>query len=292
MVVTYIGVGIGQLFLNLADPQEYPLYVLTSVLISIAVVPLLLSATSSPSFEESVNISAKELYKITPLGIVGTFVVGLVTATFFALGPVYAQRLGLNLQQISYFMAAAVVGTVLLQWPIGALSDRYDRRVVLTIITMLTSFAAFAVVLIQHDSIMSLLLTVGLFSGLALPLYSICIAYTNDHLAPNQMIAASGALVLVGGLGAVVGPLLVAMVMDQFGNPSFFWSMGIAHLVTGLFAMYRMTRRKLLTVGKKGSVSPAAMHATSSAIEGIQQYAKEETSSDEVSSDEMRQSDE
>ena len=97
VVVTYIGVGIGQLFLNLADPQDYALFVLTSVLTSIAVVPLLLSATASPEFEESVNISIKQLYTISPLGIVGMFIIGMVTATFFALGPVYAQSMGLDL---------------------------------------------------------------------------------------------------------------------------------------------------------------------------------------------------
>ncbi len=181
MVVTYVGVGIGQLFLNLADPRDYPLFVLTSVLISLAVVPLLLSASKTPKFEESVNISLKELYRTSPLGILGMFMVGLVTATFFALGPVYGQRLGLDLENISYFMASAIVGTVLLQWPIGALSDRYDRRTVLTIITLLTTVAAFLCIPASRQSLPILLLSVGLFAGLALPLYSVCIAYTNDR---------------------------------------------------------------------------------------------------------------
>ena len=97
MVVTYIGVGAGQLLLNLADPVGYPLFILTSVLISIAVVPLLLSAGSPPTFQDSVRISLIQLYRLTPLGIVSMFAVGLVTATFFALGPVYAQRLGLDI---------------------------------------------------------------------------------------------------------------------------------------------------------------------------------------------------
>jgi MFS family permease len=280
MLVTYIGVGLGQLLLNLADPKEFPLFVLTSVLISIAVVPLLLSANTTPTFDESVSIRLRDLYRISPLGIVGMFVIGMVTATFFALGPVYGQRLGLNLEKISYFMASAVVGTVLLQWPIGALSDRFDRRLILTIVTLMTAGAAFACVHLSTQSTVALLLGVGLFAGLALPLYSVCIAHTNDHLEPNQMIAASGTLVLAGGLGAVIGPLVVAGIMDYFGNDSFFWCMGGAHLLTGLFALYRMTKRSATPLEDQGALTPAAMHPSSSAIESMQQYAKDEALSE------------
>jgi len=284
MVVTYIGIGLGQLFLNLGDPKDFPLFVLTSVLISIAVIPLLLSANTTPKFDESVGIGLRDLYRISPLGIVGMFIIGMVTATFFALGPVYGQRLGLNLEKISYFMASAVVGTVLLQWPIGALSDRFDRRLILTIVTLLTAAAAFVCVHLATQPTEVLLLGVGVFAGLALPLYSVCIAHTNDHLQPNQMIAASGTLVLAGGLGAVVGPLVIASAMDYFGNDSFFWCMGGAHLLTGLFALYRMTKRPATPLDKQGAITPAGMHPSSSVIESMQQYAKDEALSDKSSS--------
>ncbi len=285
MVVAYAGVGLGQLFLNLADPGGYTLFILTSVLVSIAVIPLLLSAGSAPSFDESVNISLPELFKISPLGIVGMFVIGLVTATFFALGPVYGQRLGLDLENISYFMAAAVVGTVILQWPIGALSDRFDRRLILTIVTFLTSAAGFLCVSLSTGTNTVLLLSVGLFGGLAFPLYSVCIAYTNDHLQPNQMIAASGTLVLAGGLGAIVGPILVASIMDIYGNDGFFWAMGGAHLITGLFALYRMTRRPAMPLDQQGGTTPTTIHPSSWVIESTpQQSPKNPTTTDKDSS--------
>ena len=289
MVVTYTGVAIGQLLLNLADPMGYPLFILTSILISIAVVPLLLSGGSTPAFQESVSIKLRELYALSPLGIVGIFMVGLVTATFFALGPVYAQRQGLSLVEISWFMAAAVVGTVLLQWPIGALSDRYDRRIVLTVVTLLTTIAALVCIPVSNISTNMLLISVGVFGGLALPLYSICIAYTNDHLLPNQMIAASGTLVLVSGVGAVIGPILVAAIMDATNNDSFFWCMAMAHLLTGLFALFRMTRRGIASIKSKGGFTPAALHPSSSAIESMQQYAKEEALSDQSISNDHKE---
>ncbi len=280
MVVSYLGVGAGQLLLNLAAPTEYLLFILTSVLISLAVVPLLLSAGAPPAFRESVNISLRELFVLSPLGIVGMFAVGLVTATFFALGPIYGQRIGLDIENISYFMAAAVVGTIVLQWPLGALSDRFDRRIVLTIVSILTALAAVICVQLSQDSNLMLLLSAGLFGGLAFPLYSICIAYTNDHLDPSQMIAASGALVLTGGLGAVLGPILIASIMDRFGEQSFFWAMGGVHGLLGLFALYRMTRSAAVPLKKQGHNTASAAHPTSSVIEGIQQLARDEAIDD------------
>lgn len=280
MVVTYIGIGAGQLLLNLANPLEFQLFILVSILISVAVVPLLLSAGSPPAFHDSVRISLLELFRLTPLGIVSMFSVGLVTATFFALGPVYAQRIGLNIRDTSYFMTAAVLGTVLLQGPIGALSDRFDRRRILTMVMILTSISALACIPAEQVSIEALFLAIAVFGGLAFPLYSVCIAYTNDHLNPNQMIAASGALVLVGGLGAIVGPVLFAMIMDKFGTQALFWSIAVIHALTGLFAMYRMIRSAPVPLNKQGPSTPTAVHPSGSAIESIQQLTREETEID------------
>lgn len=276
MVVTYIGVGCGQLLLNLADPVQFQLFILTSILISVAVVPLLLSAGAPPTFHDSVRISLRELFRRSPLGIVSMFAVGLVTATFFALGPVYAQRIGLSIRDTSYFMAAAVVGTVLLQGPIGSLSDRYDRRKVLTLVTILTALSALVCIPAEQISNTVLFVAVAIFGGLAFPLYSICIAYTNDHLEPNQMIAASGALVLVGGIGAITGPLLFAFIMDVFGHQSLFWSIAAIHGVTGLFAIYRMLRSAPVPRERQGPSTATAVHPSGSAIESVQQYASEE----------------
>ncbi|MFV2031990.1 MAG: MFS transporter, partial [Gammaproteobacteria bacterium] len=230
----------------------------------------------------SVKISLRELFRITPLGIVSMFAIGLVTATFFSLGPVYGQRMGLDVENISYFIASAVAGTIILQGPIGALSDRFDRRIVLTTATILTAAAAVGSALASQISTTMLFLSVGLFGGLAFPLYSVGIAYCNDHLDPSQMIAASGALVLTSGLGAVVGPVLVAMIMDSYGAQAFFWSMGVVHALISVYALYRMTRSRAVPLDKQGPNTPTAMHPSGSAIECIQQYTRDEAIEDSV----------
>ena len=226
------------------------------------------------------RISLPQLFRLTPLGLVSMFAVGLVTATFFALGPVYAQRIGLSIRDTSYFMTAAVVGTVLLQGPIGILSDRFDRRKVLTLVTMLTAFAALLCIPAGQFSSLVLFAAVALFGGLAFPLYSVCIAYTNDHLEPQQMIAASGALVLVSGLGAIAGPVLFAIVMDAFGERALFFAIAAVHALTGLFAFYRMASSAPVPREKQGRSTATAVHPSGSAIESIQQYTSDETGFD------------
>ena len=277
MVITYVGVGAGQLMLNLAEPREFELFILVSVLISVAVVPLLLSAGNPPRFSDAVRIGLPALLRMTPLGIVSLFAVGLVTATFFALGPVYAQRLGLGIRDISYFMTAAVVGTILLQGPVGALSDYFDRRLVLTVTTALTAVAALLCVPAADVSKLALFVSVGLFGGLAFPLYSLCLAYINDHLEPKQMIAASGALVLVSGLGAVAGPLAFAAIMDYFGERALFVAIAAVHALTAVFAVYRMAKSAPVPMARQGRSHATAVHPSGSAIDSVQQYWSEET---------------
>ena len=174
-------------------------------------------------------------------------------------------------------MTAAVVGTVLLQGPIGALSDRFDRRKILTLVTVLTALSAMLCIPAEKVSVLALFVAVGLFGGLAFPLYSVCIAYTNDHLEPNQMIAASGALVLVSGLGAITGPVLFAAIMDIFGNQALFIAIAAVHALTGLFALYRMLRSAPVPLERQGPSTATAVHPSGSAIESIQLYTHDET---------------
>lgn len=137
----------------------------------------------------------------------------------------YGQRIGLDIKGISWFMTSAVIGTVLFQGPIGILSDRFERRTVLTVVTLLTAASTLVFTPARVMDPMMIFIAVAVFGGLAFPLYSVCIAHTNDHLDPSEMIAASDGLVLVGGIGAVFGPILIAATMDWLGEDWFFYSM-------------------------------------------------------------------
>ncbi len=258
MLITYLGVGAGQLLLNLADPREHALFILTSVLISVAVVPLLLSARPAPSFETVSRVSLRQLYRISPLGVVGAAGTGMATAAFFGMGPVYAQSIGLSVARISLFMSAAIAGCLLLQWPIGHHSDRLDRRGVLTVVTALAAAAAVLAIPAARESSLWLLVLVAVFGGLSLPMYALCIAHANDFLEPEQMVAASGALVLASGVGAILGPVSASAVMTWFGADGFFWCLAVIHALLGLFAIYRMARRHARPIAEQSPFAPAA----------------------------------
>ena len=275
MVITYLAVGGGQLFLNLADPAGYPLFVLTSVLISVAVVPLLLSATPAPRFEESNSVKLSDLYRISPLGVFGMFAVGLVTAAIFSLGPVYAGLLGLDTAGISYFMLAPVVATVLLQWPIGRLSDRFDRRLVILVVTVIASAAAVMCIYAGRISTLHVTVMFALFGGFSLPMYALCVAHTNDHLSPAQMVAASSGLVLAGGIGAVIGPLGIALAMD-ISTDWFFGALAIVHAGIAVFALLRMLIREAKPLDQQGYHAPATLLRSRRMAESIQAHLRDD----------------
>jgi MFS family permease len=190
MLVTFGGIAAGQLLLNVAHPGGYQLFILTSVLISVALVPLLLSAGGAPSFAQPAALSLRALYKLSPLGVLATALSGMSSAIFFSMGPVYAQGIGLSVRDISFFMTAAVVGCLVLQWPVGRLSDRFDRRRVLTGVTFLAACAAAVAIPAAVVSRDVLLLAIACFGGLALPMYALAIAHANDSLERSRAASA------------------------------------------------------------------------------------------------------
>ncbi len=252
MVVSTGGMALGQGLLNVADPGQSGLFILVSILVSMALIPMLLSQTRGPVMETPTPISIKEVYQASPTGLISAFGVGILQGGSVGMGAVYAGLLGYSIAEISAFMTALLVGSVCFQWTIGRLSDRYDRRLVLTAVTFLAAGLAIVANMVAQ-SLTGLLAATFLFGGMMFPMYSLAIAYANDHLRYDQMVGASGTLVLVGGAGAFLGPTLVAAAIDVFGPPGFFWSLGAVHALIGVFILYRMTQRPALPADEQGS---------------------------------------
>jgi MFS family permease len=267
MVVSYLGAAGGQLLLNAADPKGLELFILTSVLISVALVPLLLSAGPAPKFSAQSALSLRKLYRISPLGVVGALATGMASGALFGFGPVYAESSGLSVSQISFFMTAILVGCSVLQWPIGHLSDVLDRRLVITVVSFLSAAAAVAAVSISMMSTFTLLMIMAVFGGLSIPLYSLCIAHANDYLEPDQMVAASSGLVLASGVGAVLGPITASLSMLLLGQNGFFWWLALIHVVMGIFAVYRMAKRRARPVQEQSHYAPSTLYGSHVALE-------------------------
>ncbi|WP_025898885.1 MFS transporter [Sneathiella glossodoripedis] len=242
MIITFGGMAGGQFLLNSSDPGGYQLFIVVSVLVSLALIPTALTASPMPSMEAPDKLGIRKLYKISPLGVVGVIIVGITQGAFFAMAAVYGGLIGLTVGQISFFISLSVIGGALMQLPIGKLSDIIDRRKVLMLTAAVTAVAAIA--MYNVEGLSNKLWFMGfsvIFGGFCMPLYSLCLAHTNDHLEPNQMVAASSGLIFLNGVGAIIGPTAVSVLMSTFGPSVFFLFMAGACTSIFAFALYRMT---------------------------------------------------
>ena len=239
MVITTLGLGGGQFLLNLSDPLEVELFVLVSIIVSFGLIPILLTARPAPRFESSGTMSLKELYKASPLAVISNGLTGAAHGTFFGLGAVYAAQELHGVEQVSMFMASFLLGSLIFQWPVGWLADQINRRVIMTGLCIL-AIASCAMALFVEKGSAQYFIIVVILGGAAMPMYSLTVAYANDRLEPDQIVAASGSLVMVAGIGLSTGPIVVSYLMGEFGNSLFFVGIAFAFTLILGFTAYRM----------------------------------------------------
>jgi MFS family permease len=274
MIVQMIGIIAAQGVVNLADPAGYDLFVVMSVLVSVSFAPILLFASDAPAFQTTKRMTLLQLFRISPLGCVGTFLLGGVLAGTFGMGAVFGMEKGLSVGQISAFVAAIYTGGLLAQFPIGWISDRMDRRL---LVLRLTAFGAAAVFAgLAFTAQFPVVLVLGFVIGaVANPLYSLLIAHTNDFLDHSDMAAAAGGLLFINGLGSMTGPLAIGGLMTRFGPGAFFVYIGSLLALIALYAAYRATQRPSPAVDSTSSYAPVAPHCSPVALELAQEVAIE-----------------
>tara|TARA_Y100000590_G_C15743841_1_gene1021261 strand:- start:4945 stop:6180 length:1236 start_codon:yes stop_codon:yes gene_type:complete len=243
MIITFSFVGLGQFLLNLSDPAKVDLFILISILLSFALLPILLSLSSAPSFKNAQRFTFKELYIISPLGFLGAFFTGMAHSAIFGYGAVYATAKSLSLLEISIFMAIVTFFGAIFQWPIGFLSDRIDRRIILIGVTFTAAGLSILILISSYLSLITFFILLAIYSGMSLPMYALVVAHTNDYLQPHEIISASSSIAILVGLGCIVGPILTAIFMRIFEADGFFIYLLIVHSILGLFGLYRMTKR-------------------------------------------------
>ncbi len=245
MLISLGSMAGGQFMLNIASPSSYELFVLISVLVSIAVIPILLSVSKAPDFVTAESVSVYQLYRVSPLGVMGVLVNGVIMGAVFGMGAVYAANIGLSVRQISFFMGSLVLGGAVLQYPIGRLSDVLGRRQVIIGTCAAGAAVSFGAAGFETSSWMHYLV-IALLGGFSMPLYALCIAHTNDHLSPSQMVAASGTLVLAASLGSSLGAPITAFAMEHLGSQAFFHTIAVSMALICLFALWRSTQREAI----------------------------------------------
>lgn len=261
MIVQMVGIISAQGLLNLADPAGYTLFVVASVLISISFAPILLSAGPTPGFSQAKSMSFRRLYRVSPLGCVGIFLMGGVYSALFGMAAVWGGLRGFSVLEISIFVAAIYTGGLLFQYPIGWLSDRTDRRQLIVALS-LACLAVTALATVTPLPFTLLVVVALLIGGCANPLYALLLAHTNDFLKAEDMAGASGGLLFINGLGAIAGPLAIGALMDRVGPEGFFLFLAVLHALLGGYAWWRSTRRVAPSVAEQGAYTPLTPSAS------------------------------
>ncbi|MDX1442205.1 MAG: MFS transporter [Gammaproteobacteria bacterium] len=218
MVVTFLGLGGGQFLLNIGDIFEPTHFFLMGVLFALCLLPVALTRAMHPLPVGRITYNWSRLYKSAPFGFVGALIAGLMNGAFYGLMPVALAKGGLDVKAIAGFMAATIFGGLLMQYPVGMISDRFDRRTVLATLTTLVSLLALALMFVPLDRVWILYAVGASFGGLLFTVYPTTVAHSHDHFDASQIVTVSSALLLVYGLGAGLGPMLAAAAMQPLGG--------------------------------------------------------------------------
>ncbi|MBM9520521.1 MFS transporter [Desulforhopalus vacuolatus] len=284
MLISLGGMAGGQMLLNLSSPSGFELFVLVSLLVSLAVIPILLSTARAPQIDVMENVGVLQLYRVSPLGVFGMFVSGMSIGAFFGMGAVYATEIGLSVKDVSFFMSTLILGGFLFQYPLGWISDYYGPRIV--IIFSCTGGAVVSFIALQYTGegllFYVIVATVG---GLTMPLYSLCSVYTNDYLTPTQMVAAGGTLVLINAIGASIGSPVTALAMDIFGPQAFCGCIGVMLSSVMVFALWRLIKRGAIDAAEQGDFVVMATLPLSVSLNPDVDLAEIEAAGDEDAQD-------
>ena len=260
MVITFTCLALGVLLLNFNNPKEYEPFILVSLLLSMALIPILLTKRKPPTFKKISAIKIKELYKTSPLGTVSMLCTGFLHPAIFTMGAVYGALMNFSILEISLYLSLITISGALFQWPIGYLSDRYDRRVVIIITALLGAIFSilcfFSVsaspdfinlssdwkTILQHISNHRLwfYIFISLYAGMCLPLFSLNLAYVNDFLPKEKFVSAGAGLQLIFGISAMSAPFICSYFIKELGPNGFFIFLFIFQIIIVLFGSYRM----------------------------------------------------
>lgn len=238
MIALYAGQAVGQFLLNLGDNGPALPFMASAVLLSLSVLPVVLTRIEQPILEDVAPFSLRRLYEASPLGMVGTVATGMMLGAFYALGAVFVQRVGLPLSQIALFTSCVISGGVVLQYPLGRMSDRFDRRRVIIACLLVTAVLCAGLALVRQPA--AIFIVGALFGGFSFALYPLCVAHSNDHLSESDRVGASSGLVLIYSVGAAGGPMLGSAAMAAFGPPGLFGAIGLIAVFASMFGIWRM----------------------------------------------------
>ena len=270
---------LGQGMLVLGDPQDFPLFLVASILVSLAAIPIALSTAQAPEPPQTFQLRLKYLFDLSPAGMGGAFSVGLANGTFWSLGPVFASERMTSFpatQAVALFMSAVVLGGAIGQWPLGRLSDKQDRRRVIVLSSGAAIFPAIALFWLPDYFALWPILLAGAFGFFAFPLYALSVAHTNDVIDPADYVEASSGLLLLYGAGAVLGPIMASIFASFFGIAAMFLATALIHLSLAGLVLVRITQKTVVIEGEEPSFKESLISAQTTSQIGPGGEATEE----------------
>jgi MFS family permease len=242
MIVGTGGIGLGQLMLNVEDESGFKLFIIVSVLVSLSLVPVTLSASSAPQLAFPEPVRLRDLVRQVPTGVLSSFLSGASAGALLGIAPVFGSAVGMSTGRLSVFLVIPMLGGLVFQWPVGWLSDHFPRRGVMFVVALVGALAPLVALMVRSTSVVTIfaMFAVG---GAMFPFYSLTVAYTNDWIQPSERVGASATLIRVNGTGAITGPILAAALMAAGGPRMFFWLLTAVFGLAATHILYRILSR-------------------------------------------------
>ena len=223
MVIYYLGSSAGQQLLNFGNVAGQSLFFVIGLLLVSCIIPVAVTRARHAGLPDVAPMGLKHIIKLAPLGLIGCLTAGLTSSAFYTMGPIFCQKMNLSVAQLSSFMTITVLGGLVFQWPVGIISDRFDRSIVIPLLGGLFAIVSWGMILAAQISFGLFMAGASLFGGLMFSIYPVAVARTHDMFEPKDVVNVSSALLLFQGIGAVIGPMASAAAIELLDSPQGFF---------------------------------------------------------------------
>jgi MFS family permease len=231
--ILLMSMALGQVLINVGPVSSSTPFTLAAIFLALAIVPVGLTSKLAPAPVTATRVGFRLLYQRSRSAFAGALLSGLVVGSFWSLGAIFARKNSETQSDISWFITTAIIGGGLLQYPIGLLSDRMDRRKVLLLLCLGGMFTSIAVALSVGQSWH--LPVVFLFGAMVMPIYAISLATAADVVQGSEFVQIGTSVLMLNAIGGLFAPLALGQLMHLWGAPALFWSFAA---VCGVFLAY------------------------------------------------------
>ncbi|AOY58478.1 MULTISPECIES: MFS transporter [Desulfococcus] len=243
MIMSYLGMAVGQQLLNMGNVATQELFFLVGFLVTFSLVPVAATHAIHPELPSAQHYRILPYFKRAPIGMLGSLSAGMINSAFYAMGPVFGHQIHLTVSELSAFMTATILGGLAFQWPVGIISDRFDRTLVLPLLGVMVAGAALLVIVVAEITYWLMIGVMAMFGGLIFAVYPVAVARAHDLFERKDIVPVSSCLLFSYGIGAAVGPVGASTVMTWAESPYGF--MGYIAMIAGIYAVVTWVLRRI-----------------------------------------------